>query len=66
MFHLASTIPDKEILYKSKPKSSILITNVTIAPFKLEKPVKRRVLLNVFSYSTLDLVNCVVTVRKRL
>ena len=39
MFQLAPTIPDKEILYKSRPKSSVFIKNL---PLKLEKPESRR------------------------
>ena len=38
MFQLASTIPDKEVLWNSDPKSLIFIENLTRVPIKLEKP----------------------------
>ena len=40
MFWLTSTIPavDKDNLWKSEPKSSICIENLTQVPLKLEKP----------------------------
>ena len=37
MFQLAWLIPDKEILWKWKPKSSIFIENVTRVPLKVEQ-----------------------------
>ena len=34
--------------------------NLTRIPAKLDKPENRRVMENIFSYSTLDLVSCVM------
>ena len=58
MFQLASTTLDKEIL--PQPESSTFIEKLIRVPLKLEKPK------NLFSYSTLDSVNCVRVVWKRL
>ena len=44
MFQVASAIPDKEILRKSKPKSSIFIENLTSVLQKLEEPENRQFL----------------------
>ena len=56
MFQLASTIPDKEILWKSKPKSSIFIKNLTRVPLKRKNLkivdlMKSFFLLNIISRS---------------
>ena len=58
MFQLVSTLPDKEILWKSMPESSIFIKNLTRVPLKLEKPENRWFFLIFFLLNILSRQLC--------